>query len=161
MKKESIDVNSLAHTKWDCKYHIVFAPKYRRKVFYEDKRLEIREILRKLCEWKGVKIIEGEVCPDHIHMLVEIPPSISVSSFVGYLKGKSTLMIFERHANLKYKYGNRHFWCRGYYVDTVGKNAKKIQEYIQNQLKEDLEYDQMTLKEYIDPFTGEPVKTNR
>ena len=161
MKKESIDVNSLAHTKWDCKYHIVFAPKYRRKVFYEDKRLEIREILRRLCEWKGVKIIEGEVCPDHIHMLVEIPPSISVSGFVGYLKGKSTLMIFERHANLKYKYGNRHFWCRGYYVDTVGKNAKKIQEYIQNQLKEDLEYDQMTLKEYIDPFTGEPVKTNR
>ena len=161
MKKESIDVNSLAHTKWDCKYHIVFAPKYRRKVFYEDKRLEIREILRKLCEWKGVKIIEGEVCPDHIHMLVSTPPKMSVSGFMGYLKGKSTLMIFERHANLKYKYGNRHFWCRGYYVDTVGKNAKKIQEYIQNQLQNDLEYDQMTLKEYIAPFTGEPVKQNK
>ena len=155
------DVNSLTHTRWNCKYHIVFAPKYRRKVFYGEKRREIGAILRTLCNWKKIRIIEAEVCPDHIHMLVEIPPSISVSSFVGYLKGKSTLMIFERHANLKYKYGNRHFWCRGYYVDTVGKNAKKIQEYIQNQLKEDLEYDQMTLKEYIDPFTGEPVKTNR
>ena len=155
------DVNSLTHTRWNCKYHIVFAPKYRRKVFYGEKRREIGAILRTLCNWKKIRIIEAEVCPDHIHMLVEIPPSISVSGFVGYLKGKSTLMIFERHANLKYKYGNRHFWCRGYYVDTVGKNAKKIQEYIQNQLKEDLEYDQMTLKEYIDPFTGEPVKTNR
>ena len=154
MKKESIDVNSLAHTKWDCKYHIVFAPKYRRKVFYEDKRLEIREILRKLCEWKGVKIIEGEVCPDHIHMLVEIPPNISVAQFMGYLKGKSSLMIFDRHANLKYKYGNRHFWCRGYYVDTVGKNKKAIEEYIRNQLTEDIANDQITLKEYIDPFTG-------
>ena len=154
-------IHALSHTTWNCKYHIVLAPKYRRKVFYNEKRVAIRDIIRTLCQWKGVEIIEGEVCPDHIHMLVEIPPSISVSSFVGYLKGKSTLMIFERHANLKYKYGNRHFWCRGYYVDTVGKNAKKIQEYIQNQLKEDLEYDQMTLKEYIDPFTGEPVKTNR
>ena len=161
MKKEQIDTHSLAHTKWNCKYHIVFAPKYRRKVFYEDKRLEIREILRKLCEWKGVEIVEAEICPDHVHMLVKIPPSLSVSSFVGHLKGKSTLMIFERHANLKYKYGNRHFWCRGYYVDTVGKNAKKIQEYIQNQLQNDLEYDQMTLKEYIDPFTGEPVNLNK
>ena len=110
---------------------------------------------------KYVKIVEADICPDHVHMLVEIPPSISVSYFVGYLKGKSTLMIFERHANLKYKYGNRHFWCRGYYVDTVGKNAKKIQEYIANQLQDDLEYDQMTLKEYIDPFTGEPVKRNK
>ena len=153
-----MDNNSLAHTRWNCKYHIVFAPKYRRKVFYEEKRLAIRDILRTLCQWKGVEILEGEVCPDHIHMLVKIPPKMSVSGFMGYLKGKSTLMIFERHANLKYKYGNRHFWCRGYYVDTVGKNAKKIQEYIQNQLKEDLEYDQMTLKEYVDPFTGEPVK---
>ena len=140
---------------------MVFAPKYRRKVFYEEKRAAVGKILRQLCEWKGVEIIEAEVCPDHIHMLVRIPPSMSVSSFVGYLKGKSTLMIFERHANLKYKYGNRHFWCRGYYVDTVGKNAKKIEEYIKNQLKEDLEYDQMTLKEYIDPFTGEPVKQNK
>ena len=144
----------LAHTKWMCKYHIVFTPKYRRKVFYEEKRLEIREILRKLCQWKGVEIIEGEVCPDHIHMLVEIPPKISVSGFVGFLKGKSTLIIFERHANLKYKYGNRSFWCRGYYVDTAGKNTKKITEYIQNQLKEDMIHDQMTLKEYVDPFTG-------
>ena len=114
-----------------------------------------------LCKRKGVNIVEAEICPDHVHMLVEIPPSISVSSFVGYLKGKSTLMIFERHANLKYKFGNRHFWCRGDYVDTVGKNAKKIQEFIQNQLKEDLEYDQMSLKEYVDPFTGEPVKSNK
>ena len=152
------DIHSLSHSKWNCKYHIVFAPKYRRKVFYREKRAAIGKILRQLCEWKGVNIIEAEVCPDHVHMLVEIPPSLSFSAFVGYLKGKSTLMIFERHANLKYKYGNRHFWCRGYYVDTVGKNAKKIQEYIQNQLKEDLEYDQMTLKEYVDPFTGEPVK---
>ena len=120
-----------------------------------------RNILSTLCKLKGVHIVEAEICSDHVHMLVEIPPSISVSSFVGYLKGKSTLMIFERHANLKYKFGNRHFWCRGYYVDTVGKNAKKIQEYIQNQLKEDYEYDQITLKEYIDPFTGEPVKKNK
>ena len=155
------DINSLSHTKWNCKYHIVFAPKYRRKVFYKEKRVEVGKILRQLCEWKGVKIVEAEVCPDHVHMLVKIPPSLSVSSFVGYLKGKSTLMIFKRHANLKYKYGNRHFWCRGYYVDTVGKNAKKIQEYIQNQLQNDLEYDQMTLKEYIDPFTGEPVNQNK
>ena len=155
------DNKSLAHTKWNCKYHIVFAPKYRRKEFFGEKRAEIGRILRQLCEWKGIEIHEAEVCPDHVHMLVEIPPNISVASFVGYIKGKSTLMIFERHANLKYKYGNRHFWCRGYYVDTVGKNAKKIQEYIQNQLKEDLEYDQMTLKEYIDPFTGEPVKQSK
>ena len=122
---------------------------------------DIANILSMLCKRKEVHIIQAEACPDHIHMLVEIPPKMSVSEFIGYLKGKSTLMIFERHANLKYKYGNRHFWCRGYYVDTVGKNAKKIEEYIQNQLKEDLEYDQMTLKEYIDPFTGEPVKGNK
>ena len=164
-----MDSNSLSHTKWNCKYHIVFAPKYRRKIVYGRLKQDIANILsmlckRKnvlLCKRKNVRIIEAEICPDHVHMLVEIPPSMSVSSFVGYLKGKSTLMIFERHANLKYKYGNRHFWCRGYYVDTVGKNAKKIQEYIQNQLKEDLEYDQMTLKEYIDPFTGEPVKPKK
>ena len=156
-----MDVNSLSHTRWNCKYHIVFAPKYRRKVicgqFYKD----IANILSALCKRKGVNIVEAEMCRDHVHMLVEIAPSMSVSQFVGYLKGKSTLMIFERHANLKYKYGNRHFWCRGYCVDTVGKNAKKIKEYIQNQLKEDLEYDQMTLKEYVDPFTGEPVKANK
>ena len=155
------DNHSLSHSKWNCKYHIVFAPKYRRQVVYGQLKVDIGKILRTLCEQKKVNIIEAEACPDHIHMLVEIPPNISVAQFMGYLKGKSSLMIFDRHANLKYKYGNRHFWCRGYYVDTVGKNAKKIQEYIQNQLKEDLEYDQMTLKEYIDPFTGEPVKTNR
>ena len=153
-----MDMNSLSHTKWECKYHIVFAQKFRRKVAYGELKKDIANILSQLCKRKGVEIIEAEICPDHVHMLVRIPPSISVSAFVGYLKGKSTLMIFERHANLKYKYGNRHFWCRGYYVDTVGKNAKKIQEYIHNQLKEDLEYDQMTLKEYVDPFTGEPVK---
>ena len=175
-----MDINSLAHTKWNCKYHIVFAPKYRRKVAYGKMKQDIANILSMLCKRKSVEIVEAEICPDHVHMLVKIPPSLSVSSFVGYLKGKSTLMIFERHANLKYKYGNRHFWCRGYYVDTVGKNkkaieeyirnqltedigknAKKIQKYIQNQLQNDLEYDQMTLKEYIDPFTGEPVNQNK
>ena len=142
-------------------WYFFVAPKFRRKVAYGELKRDIANILSMLCKRKGVEIIEAEICPDHVHMLVRIPPSMSVSNFVGYLKGKSTLMIFERHANLKYKYGNRHFWCRGYYVDTVGKNAKKIQEYIQNQLKEDLEYDQMTLKEYVDPFTGEPVKQNK
>ena len=149
------DIKSLAHTTWNCKYHIVFAPKYRRKVFYESKRLEIGQILRKLCEWKGVTIIEAEVCPDHIHMLVRIPPKYSVSEIVGYLKGKSSLMIFEKHANLKYKYGNRHFWCRGYYVDTVGKNEKIIKEYIRNQLQEDYISDQIGIEEYVDPFKKE------
>ena len=153
-----MDNNSLAHTTWNCKYHIVFAPKYRRKIIYKELKRDIADILSMLCKRKGVHIIEAEICPDHVHMLVEIPPKMSVSEFMGYLKSKSTLMIFERHANLKYKYGNRHFWCRGYYVDTVGKNAKKIEEYIRNQLQEDWEYDQMSLKEYIDPFTGEPVK---
>ena len=148
------DKNSLSHTKWNCKYHIVFAPKYRRSIIYGEVKAEIGKILRQLCEWKEVKIVEAELCPDHVHMLVEIPPKMSVSSFIGYLKGKSSLMIHERHGNLKYKYGNRSFWCRGYYVDTAGKNAKKIAEYIQNQLKEDQIYDQMTLKEYKDPFTG-------
>ena len=119
---------------------------------------DIGKILRKLCEWKGVEIIEAEACPDHIHMLVSIPPKISVSSFMGYLKGKSSLMIFDQHANMKYRYGNREFWCRGYYVDTVGKNKKKIEEYIRNQLQEDLAYEQMSIKELVDPFTGEPVK---
>ena len=155
------DNHSLSHSKWNCKYHIVFAPKYRRQVVYGQLKADIGKILRTLCEQKKVNIIEAEACPDHIHMLVEIPPNISVAQFMGYLKGKSSLMIFDRHANLKYKYGNRHFWCRGYYVDTVGKNAKKIQEYIQNQLQNDLEYDQMTLKEYIAPFTGKPVKQNK
>lgn len=155
---QRMDVNSLAHTKWECKYHIVFVPKYRRQVIYKQIRADVGEILGSLCRRKGIEIIEAECCPDHIHMLVRIPPKYSVSEIVGYLKGKSSLMIFERHANLKYKYGNRHFWCRGYYVDTVGKNTAKIKEYIQNQLKEDLQYDQMSLVEYIDPFTGEPVK---
>lgn len=122
------DTKSLAHTKWNCKYHIVFAPKYRRKVIYGELKAEIGKILRELCSWKQVNIVEAELCPDHVHMLVEMPPKMSVSSFVGFLKGKSTLLIFERHANLKYKYGRRSFWCRGYYVDTVGKNSKKIAE---------------------------------
>ena len=151
------DINSLDHTSWRCQYHIVFAPKYRRQVIYREIKVDIGKILRKLCEQKGVEIIEAELCPDHVHMLISIPPKYSVSQIMGYLKGKSSLMIFEGHANLKYKYGNRHFWCRGYFVDTVGKNAKKIEEYVRNQLQEDLEYDQISLKEYIDPFTGEPV----
>ena len=153
--------NSLAHTKWLCKYHIVIVPKYHRKIIYNQNRKDMQEIIRTLCKNKGVEIIEGHMMPDHVHLLLSIPPKMSVSSFMGYLKGKSALMMFDKHANLKYKYGNRHFWCRGYYVDTVGKNAKKIQEYIANQLQDDLEYDQMTLKEYIDPFTGEPVKRNK
>ena len=152
------DINSLSHTKWNCKYHIVFAPKYRRQVFYKEKRLAVGKILRQLCEWKGVNIIEAEVCPDHVHMLLEIPPKIAVSSFMGYLKGKSALMIFDKHANLKYKFGNRKFWARWYFVETVGKNEKVIREYIQKQLEEDKLYDQMSMKEFIDPFTGEPVK---
>ncbi|MFY9213266.1 MAG: IS200/IS605 family transposase [Tissierellaceae bacterium] len=154
-------MNSLSHTKWECKYHIVFAPKFRRQVIYGKIKKDVANILSTLCKRKGVEIIEAECCRDHIHMLVRIPPSISVSSFMGYLKGKSSLMIFDRHANLKYKYGNRHFWCRGYYVDTVGKNAKKIEEYINNQLQEDLTYDQISLREYIDPFTGEPVNKGK
>ena len=140
------DAHSLSHTKWNCKYHIVFAPKYRRKIFYEEKRIELGEILRELCKWKGVNIIEAEVCPDHIHMLLEIPPKMSVSSFMGFLKGKSSLMIYEKWGNLKYKYRNREFWCRGYYVDTAGKDTKKIQEYIQKQLKEDQLGEQLTLE---------------
>ena len=156
-----MDKNSLSHTTWECKYHLVFAPKYRRQVIYGQIKADVAEILSMLCKRKGIEIIEAECWKDHIHMVVRIPPKYSVSEIMGYLKGKSSLMIFEKHANLKYKYGNRHFWCRGYYVDTVGKNAKKIQEYIQNQLKNDLEYDQLTLNEYIDPFTGEPVKKGR
>ena len=151
------DNNSLSHSKWNCKYHIVFAPKYRRQVIYGKIKADIGRILRTLCEQKKVNIIEAESCPDHIHMLVEIPPNLSVSQFMGYLKGKSSLMIFDRHANLKYKYGNRHFWCRGYYVDTVGRNEKTIKEYVRNQLQEDIASDQMCLKEFRDPFTGEPV----
>jgi putative transposase len=148
------DNESLAHTTWNCKYHLVFAPKYRRREIYGKLRADIGKILRMLCQRKEVEIIEAECCPDHVHMLVKIPPKYSVAQIMGYLKGKSTLMIFDRHANLKYKYGNRHFWCRGYYVDTVGKNAKKIEEYIRTQLQEDIAEDQLSLKEYIDPFTG-------
>ena len=147
------EIHTLSHTSWNCKYHIVFAPKYRRKVFYSQKRLEIGEILRELCRWKEVTILEAEVCPDHIHMLVEIPPKMSVSSFVGFLKGKSSLMIYDRWGNMKYKYRNRQFWCRGYYVDTVGKNTAKIQEYIKHQLDEDKILEQLTL-DISDPFTG-------
>jgi len=147
------DIQSLAHATWNCKYHIVFAPKYRRKVFYDEKRLEIGKILRQLCEWKGITIIEAEVCADHIHMLIEIPPKFSVASVMGFLKGKSSIMIYSRWGNMRYKYRNREFLCRGYYVDTVGKNTKKIKEYIANQLKEDKLSDQMTI-EQIDPFKG-------
>lgn len=148
------DINSLDHTTYRCQYHIVFAPKFRRQVIYREIKVDIGKILRQLCQQKGVEIIEAELCPDHIHMLLSIPPKYSVSQVMGYLKGKSSLMIFDRHANLKYKYWNRHFWCRGYYVDTVGRNKKQIQEYIRNQLIEDEQLDQMTIKEYVDPFTG-------
>ena len=148
------DSKSLSHTKWNCKYHIVFSAKYRRQVIYGKIKADIGKILRQLCEMKQAEIYEAEACPDHIHMLVSIPPSLSVSQFMGYLKGKSSLMIFDRHANLKYKYGNRHFWCRGYYVDTVGRNKERIAEYIRQQLQEDIMADQISFKEYIDPFTG-------
>ena len=139
--------NELAHTKWMCKYHIVFTPKYRRKIIYNQLKVDIRDILKQLCAYKGVEILEGHLMPDHINMLVSIPPKYSISSFMGYLKGKSALMIFDRHANLKYKYRNRSFWCRGYYVDTVGKNTKAISEYISHQLKEDELGSQLTLAE--------------
>ena len=156
-----LDTDSLAHTKWNCKYHIVFAPKYRRQVIYGKIKADIGIMLRKLCEYKQVEIIEAEACKDHIHMLVSIPPKYSVSQIMGYLKGKSSLMIFEKYANMKYKYGNSHFWCRGYYVDTVGRNKKAIAEYIRNQLQEDISYDQMSLVEYVDPFTGKQVKEGK
>ena len=156
-----LDTDSLAHTNWNCKYHIVFAPKYRRQVIYGKIKADIGIMLRKLCEYKQVEIIEAEACKDHIHMLVSIPPKYSVSQIMGYLKGKSSLMIFEKYANMKYKYGNRHFWCRGYYVDTVGRNKKAIAEYIRKQLQEDVSYDQMSLVEYVDPFTGKQVKEGK
>ena len=149
------DRSSLSHTRWNCKYHIVFAPKFRRQAIYGKLKIDIGRILRILSERKRVIIEEAEVCPDHIHMLVSIPPNLSVSQFVGYLKGKSSLMIFDRHAQLKYKYGNRHFWCRGYFVDTVGRNKKVIAEYIRNQLMEDLAEDKLTHPELFDPLTGE------
>ena len=153
-KKQDNIVNSLAHTKWNCKYHIVFAPKYRRKIFYEEERLAIRDILRTICGWKGVEIIEGEVCPDHVHLLLSIPPKMSVSYFVGYLKGKSSLMMFQRFGNMKFAYRNREFLCKGYYVDTVGKNTTAIKEYIANQLERDKEMDQLVLFDPKDPFMG-------
>ena len=156
-----MDKNSLSHTSWDCKYHIVFAPKYRRQIIYGKIKAEEGKILRTLCERKGIEIHEAEACPDHIHMLVSIPPKYSVSEIMGYLKGKSSLMIFDRFANMKYRYGNRQFWCRGYYVDTVGRNKKAIEEYIRNQLAEDRISDQMSIKEYYDPFTGEPAKKSK
>lgn len=157
-----MDSNSLSHILWDCKYHIIFVPKYRRKIIYEKLKKDIVNILSILCKRKEVHIVEAEICSNHIYMLVKIPPKMSISEFIGYLKGKSTLMIFERYANLKYKYRNRHFWCRGYYVDTIRKNTKKIEEYIRNQLKEDLEHDQISLKDYIDPFMGKLVnKSNK
>ena len=152
------DLRHGAHTTWRCQYHLVFAPKFRRKAIYGELRADIGKILRKLCAEKKVEIIEAEACIDHVHMLVSMPPHLSVSQFMGFLKGKSTLMIFDRHANLKYKYGSRHFWCRGYYVDTVGKNKRVIEEYIRNQLIEDEMMDQITMKEYIDPFTGSKNK---
>ena len=156
-----LDTNSLAHTKWNCKYHIVFAPKYRRQVIYGKIKVDIGKMLRKLCEYKQIEILEAEACKDHIHMLISVPPKYSISQVMGYLKGKSSLMIFEKYANLKYKYGNRHFWCRGFYVDTVGRNKKAIAEYIRNQLHEDHEAEQLSIKEYIDPFTGEPAKEGK
>ena len=157
MEKKN-EIRSSSHSKFRCQYHIVFAPKYHRKVIYGQLKRDIGAILRKLCVQKDVELIEAEACPDHIHMLVSIPPHISVAQFMGYLKGKSTLMIFDRHANLRYKYGQRSFWCRGYYVDTVGKNKRIIEEYIRNQLEEDFAADQITMKEYIDPFTGSKNK---
>ena len=144
--------DSLAHTKWMCKYHIVFTPKYRRKIIYNQIRKDIGEIMHELCKYKGVEIIEGHMMPDHVHMLLSIPPKYSVSSVMGYLKGKSALMIFERHANLKYKYGNRHFWCEGYYVSTVGLNEETIKKYMAEQEQRDQAVDRLSVKEYQDPF---------
>ena len=154
MRFKNDGVSSLSHTKWDCQYHIVFTPKYRRKAIYNKLRRDIGKYLRRLCDYKGVEIVEANACPDHIHMLVKIPPKISISSFMGYLKGKSSLMIFEEHANLKYNYGNRHFWAEGYFVSTVGMNKNTIKKYIQNQELEDQIKDKRSLKEYKDPFTG-------
>ena len=146
--------DSLAHTTWECKYHIVFAPKFRRKEIYGKLKQEIGMILRELCRRKEVEIINAEACPDHIHMYVSIPPKLSVSSFMGYLKGKSAMMIFNRHANLKYKFGNRNFWATGYYVSTVGLNTATIQKYIREQEKQDQIEDKLNTKEYEDPFKG-------
>ena len=156
--KNNKDVDSLSHTTWRCQYHVVFAPKYRRMVIYGQIKKDIGQILRKLCEQKDIEIIEAEACPDHIHMLISFSPKYSISYVMGYLKGKSSLMIYEKYANLKYKYGNRHFWCRGCYVSTVGRNRRAIEEHIRNQLQEDYTDDQLSIKEFVDPFTGEPVR---
>ena len=146
--------NSLSHTKWLCKYHIVFTPKYRRKIIYNQYRESIKEIIKSLCKYKGVEIIEGHLMADHVHMLVSIPPKYSVSSIMGYLKGKSALMIFDKHANLKYKFGNRYFWSEGYYVSTVGLNEATIAKYIREQEKHDIAIDKLGVKEYENPFKG-------
>ena len=147
-----LDVSSLAHTKWECKYHIVFAPKYRRQIIYGKIKQDIGQMIRKLCQYKGIEIHEAEACKDHIHMLVSIPPKYSVSQIMGYLKGKSSLMIYEKYANLKYKFGNRHFWADGYYVSTVGLNEETIKKYIRDQEKDDIAKDKLSVKEYTDPF---------
>jgi len=154
MVSKTSDDSSLSHTKWNCKYHIVFIPKYRRKAIYGKLRADIGQILRQLCDYKNVEIIEAHAMPDHIHMLLKIPPKISVSGFMGYLKGKLALMIFERHANLKYRYGNRHFWAKGFFVSTVGLNTKVVEDYIRNQEKEDMVQDNLSTKEHVDPFKG-------
>ena len=146
------DINSLDHTRWRCQYHVVFAPKYRRMAIYGEIKVDIGKILRQLCKQKGIEIIEAELCQDHVHMLISIPPKYSVSQIMGYLKGKSALMIFDRHANLKYKFGNRHFWSEGYYVSTVGLNEATIKKYIQDQEKYDIMQDKLSVKEYEDPF---------
>ena len=147
--------NALAHTKWMCKYHIVFTPKYRRKIIYNQYRKDLGKILRELCRYKGVEILEGHLMPDHVHIvhiLVSIPPKIAISSFMGYLKGKSALMMFEKHGNLKYKFGNRHFWSEGYYVSTVGLNEQTIRKYIKEQERADMIKDKLSIKEYENPF---------
>ena len=154
MKKRNDDTSSLSHTRWNCQYHIIFGPKYHRKVIYGKLRRDIGRYIRKLCGYKGVEIIEANACPDHIHILVKIPPKMAVSSFMGYLKGKSALMIFEEHANLKYKYGSRNFWSEGFWVSTVGRNKQAIKKYIKEQEIEDQIKDKRSLKEYVDPFKG-------
>ena len=156
-----LDVSSLSHTKWECKYHVVFAPKYRRQIIYGKIKQDIGLMLRKLCAYKEIEILEAEACKDHVHMLLSIPPKYSISQVMGYPKGKSSLMIYEKYANLKYKYGNRHFWCRGYYVSTVGRNKTAIETSIRNQLQEDHAEEQLTIKEYVDPFTGKPAREGK
>ena len=156
-----LDISSLAHTKWECKCHVVFAPKYRRQIIYGKIKQDIGLMLRKLCAYKEIEILEAEACKDHVHMLLSIPPKYSISQVMGYLKGKSSLMIYEKYANLKYKYGNRHFWCHGYYVSTVGRNKNAIETYIRNQLQEDHAEEQLTIKEYVDPFTGKPAQEGK